>query len=584
MKTTLFIFYKFLFYKERLVQFLFLFLFLFLSFPVLSQTYSFDNYTVQDGLVQSNINAIVQDWNGNIWVGTNSGVSKYNGKEFQNYSTDDGLADNGVTDMLIDNKGTIWFAHPNGKLTMYNGKQFNEIQSSILPKEKEIYSLYLDKKNSIWISYAQFGAVKIINPHSNLNDSVNYKIYNSKNGLSQYCLFVFQDNQNNVWFLTDVGIKILDNKTSKISYLKVANLPFLAVSSIFYDDNTNTAWIGYANGNISSYNTKTSTANNYTNADGLPDNNSLSNSTKTSAGFIYKFMKDNQGLVWASVWDKGVVRFNGNDSKQKFTHFHNQNGLSNNKVKSLNFDREGNILIGTYGNGLSVFKGEKFISFNKNNGLISNQIKSVLQDKIGRLFFGTNNGITIYDPYIQDDKSIKNITQIGTSSVNDIKAMVEDKNGNIWIATWGAKVLMYDTKKNIFIANNLINDVTYNLVNSIVVDKENKLWIATVEGVTVYDINSNHVKTYRVVDGLSSNYIKSLFVDKQNRVWLATEQNGISFLKEGKFTHFNKKNGFNFLKPSCFAEDKNGNVWIGTDGGGVYQYNNNSFKNYKTKY
>ena len=63
---------------------------------VFSQTYFFDNYSVKDGLAQSNVYSIVQDRSGYLWLGTASGITQFNGVKFTNYTTEDGLAENGV--------------------------------------------------------------------------------------------------------------------------------------------------------------------------------------------------------------------------------------------------------------------------------------------------------------------------------------------------------------------------------------------------------------------------------------------------------------------------------------------------------
>lgn len=555
---------------------------LLISFPSYSQTYSFDNYTVQDGIVQSNVAAIVQDNNGDIWLGTESGVSRFNGKKFQNYSTDDGLADNNVTAMLLDKKGMIWFAHANGGLTKYDPAtaKFETIVSDQLPKDANIFALYQDTKGSIWICSAKFGAIVILDPYADLNNKNNYKRYSSKDGLSEFCFSAFNDKQNNMWFLTDVGIKILNTQTGKFDFFRAPGISAY-ITSFFYDRD-GLVWLGLSDGNISTYDPKTLTVSNYSGKDGLPDKLSLSaEAGRLPASFVNAFMQDNKGNVWAAIWDKGVVRFNA-DSK-KFTAFNTQNGLSINKIKCIRPDREGNILFGTLGNGLSVFKGEKFTSFTTSNGIINNQVFAIVQDKKGRYWFGTNEGISVYDPSVEKEKSITNISKLGDLYVNSVRTMTTDKAGNIWIGTWGGKTVMYDIEKEKFSVNQQVNDATYSHISCITADKQGKLWVGTPEGITVFDENNHSIKTYRTVDGLSSNDVTCIFPDKKGNVWIGTKQRGITKFKDGKFTRFDKTNGLNYLAISCITENKNGELWIGTEGGGLFLYHNNSFSNFKIK-
>ena len=149
-----------------------LLLFLLLSLTTFSQTYSFDNYTVQDGIIQSNVAAVLQDNNGYIWLGTGSGLSKFNGKTFQNYSTDDSLADNNITAMFLDRKKNIWLGHANGGLTKYNfsSGKFEIIRTKALPADHNIFALYQDKKGRLWVCFENYGAVVINDPYGDLSD------------------------------------------------------------------------------------------------------------------------------------------------------------------------------------------------------------------------------------------------------------------------------------------------------------------------------------------------------------------------------------------------------------------------------
>lgn len=554
--------------------------FLLISTGSFSQTYSFDNYTVQNGIVQSNVAAIVQDNNGDIWLGTGSGVSRFNGKTVQNYSTDDGLADNNVTAMLLDNKGFIWFAHANGALSKYDGKKIEAVNSEYLPKDKNIFALYQDKQGRIWICTAQFGAIAINDPQGDLTDKNNYVHYASKEGLSEFCFSVFDDERGNLFFLTDIGIKTLDNSTGKFQFFRPDGLPTGLITSFFHSKDGST-WLGLANGNITVLNPAVGPLN-FFYKDYYATQSTFSNTGSWS--FINAFMQDSKGDMWAAVWDRGLVRIHLNKKQEpSFTFFNSTNGLSVNKIKCIANDREGNVLLGTMGNGLAIFKGEKFTSFTKENGIINNQIWSVLQDKKGRYWWGTNEGITVYDPSAEKGKTLRNISKLGDLPVNSVRAMATDNTGNIWIGTWGGKLVMYDIEKERFVINQQVNDATYTHISSIATDKQGKLWVGTPEGITVYDVSNRSVKTFRTVDGLSSNDVTCIFPDSKGNIWIGTKQNGVTKFKDGKFTVYNKSKGLSYLAISCITENKHGDIWIGTEGGGVFLFHSNSFSNYKAK-
>src|SRR5947208_6264643 len=117
---------------------------LFLLFPFCTeaQTYFFSNYSVKDGLAQSNVSGVVQDSAGFYWIATAGGVSRFDGKNFINYTTENGLADNNVSAIYLDHDQHIWLGHENGSLTKFDGEKFIDIKVKFLPQDKKIYSFY----------------------------------------------------------------------------------------------------------------------------------------------------------------------------------------------------------------------------------------------------------------------------------------------------------------------------------------------------------------------------------------------------------------------------------------------------------
>lgn len=94
--------------------------FTFFAQIIFSQHYNFTGYTVKDGLAQSQVRAICQDKSGYLWIGTASGLSRYNGIEFVNYSIDNGLPDNNISSLFLTNSGVLWVATASGVAKLEN--------------------------------------------------------------------------------------------------------------------------------------------------------------------------------------------------------------------------------------------------------------------------------------------------------------------------------------------------------------------------------------------------------------------------------------------------------------------------------
>jgi len=156
-----------------------------IAIPVLfSQTYFFDNYSVKNGLAQSNVYSIIQDRSGYLWMGTASGVSKFDGAKFINITTENGLAENGVRAIYEDSVGNLWFGHTGGKISFYNGKTFKEIKLDTIISNSDITSIVEDNNGQIWISTMGAGGILLLNPYTSSLSDIKYKQFKGQEGLS----------------------------------------------------------------------------------------------------------------------------------------------------------------------------------------------------------------------------------------------------------------------------------------------------------------------------------------------------------------------------------------------------------------
>ncbi len=547
-------------------------LFFLIPFFNYSQSYYFANYGVKDGLAQSNVSGIIQDSAGFYWFATAGGVSRFDGKNFVNYSTENGLAENNVSAIYKDKKNFIWLGHDNGTVTRFNGKEFEEVKSKLLPQDKKIYSFFEDHKGQIWIGTENVGAVLISNPYEADVAKINSQSFTGKEGLSQLVLSIDEDSENQIWFLTDLGIKIYNPNTKEFDFFRPEGMPMGQVSAITIV-NGSAVLIGTTNGSLTKYDLKKKIF------------EPIINSSSTfqllkgqGPAVIWSIYPDSKNNLWMSVWNFGVIRFNL--SNQSLSLFNTGNGLSLNKIKAIHEDKEGNILFGSSGEGIDVYSGDRFVSFSKKNGLSDNQVWSICSDADGRYWLGTNEGITIYQP---KDQSFEYLTADKGLRVNNIRALVKDNANNIWIGTWGGKIVKYDYLKKKIVNVPALDDIVNILVSCLMIDKQNRLWIGTIEGIVLYDLNTAIIKTLRTIDGLSGNDISCLFEQSNHHIWIGTNQKGITEFDGKSFKKYNKSEGLTYSSISSITEDNDKHIWLGTEGGGAFVLENGAFKNIKAK-
>ena len=120
-------------------HYLFSFIFsCFFCFSLFGQSYSFKNYSIAEGLAQTQVTAITEDENGYLWIGTLGGLSRFNGSTFTNFSSDDGLLNNRITALYQDKKG-LWIGHESG-VSLCHNKTFKKWS---IKKGKETPLFYL---------------------------------------------------------------------------------------------------------------------------------------------------------------------------------------------------------------------------------------------------------------------------------------------------------------------------------------------------------------------------------------------------------------------------------------------------------
>lgn len=547
-----------------------------LPFFLGAQTYPFSNYGVKDGLSQSNVSGIVQDSSGYYWLATESGVSRFDGKNFVNYTTEDGLADNNVNTIFLDKNNKIWLGHANGGVTIYDGKQFKPIQSKAFAKDKKIYGFFQENSGALWICTSTNGVIKINDPTKAGEAQLKIHTYAAKEGLSQYVLSVMQDRQSNLWFLTDVGLKYKNKNSSEFEFFKADGMPSGQVTCIAPDRDRNLL-IGTSNGSISRYNVDTKQFQALVTSESL--NTPVNNSGVPN--FIYTILEDKTGNIWASVFNYGVCRYN--NATGVTIVFNTSNGLTANKIKSIYEDREGNLLFGTLGAGINVFSGEKFISFSSADGLVANSVRSICKDRNGHYWFGTNEGISIYDPSLTGIAAFKSLGMEDGLPSRVVSSIVSDKNGDIWIGTWAGKVAKYSLQQKQIVSVQGLNEIVNPYVNSLMVDKKNNLWIGTIEGIVKYDINTGAVKTIRTINGLSDNDVTAFCEDSKGQIWIGTKQKGITLFNGKTFKKLGRESGLTQGNVTSIAEDNTKHIWVGTQGGGAFVYNNQKFSSYKMK-
>jgi ligand-binding sensor domain-containing protein len=291
---------------------------------------------------------------------------------------------------------------------------------------------------------------------------------------------------------------------------------------------------------------------------------------------VFTILQDVNGYIWLGTQD-GLVRY---DSKN--TKIYNRNTDSSfvgKNIQSLVENKIGDLFIGTRGNGIIVKSGRtgKFSSIaNKelDTALSNCWIKHLMIDKQDRLWISTlDNGLWMYD-----QKTKKHLCFSKTNSKlnsNQISSTLQDKEGNIWIASNSEMLFVIKNETNVITEFPIPNVSFYGFRKTLFCDKLGRIWLGT-EGYGLYLINPN-IKTansYTISNGLSSNTITHFAEWQNNQILIATDGGGLNILdtENQKIYKYKSQEGkfpLNTNALYCLHFDKDQNLWIGTYNGGV---------------
>lgn len=539
---------------------LFFFVLFMASFAAIAQKpdLKFSHVTSAQGLSQTNVVFIAQDYRGFIWVSTGNGLNKFDGYKVKVYKYDPkdttSISSNNVHWVYEDREKNLWVATSKG-LCRYDRSNdwFERIHIPPLPTTAThlyINCLYEDRQGTLWIGSGA-GAYY-------LKKDGSIKLYEhdpaNPNSLSNNLVHGFcEDNEGNVWIATEKKLNKLDRKTDSFQHFG-------------YDADPNKS---LSHENISSL-------------------------TVTSGGSFLIGTRGGGLNIFDPKSEKVVVyRHNKND----------ESSLSSDVVVSTLEDKQGNLWIGTENGGLNLLdtRTNSFYHYRRDitnpHSLLNNTISSLYEDVSGNLWVGTHNGGLNYcNPLFTKFKQYRQQATASSLSHSNVRAFEEDKEGNIWIATDGGGLNKWDRKTDTFthFKHNPLdsNSISSDYVLQIFEDEEEILWIGTyIAGLNRFDPKTNTFTHFKHdptdSTSISSNTIWDIKQDSDGNLWLGTREGGVSVFdkKTGKAKTF-----VNNPDPSslinnwvlCLLIDSKGRKWIGTYSGvSLYDDNTGKFRNFR---
>jgi len=512
-----------------------------------AQQFIFRNYSVEDGIAQSQVYSVIQDRRGMLWFGTQGGgLTCYDGLRFKTFTERYGLLNNTVNQIKEDAKGNLWIATKTG-LSYYDGVRFQSFQ---LPKKQSLQVTHfdIDLKGNLWLA-TNVGVYLFDGKHfSNLFSELKLK--------EQIINTILVSDEKHIYFGGEFGLFCLKNEKSKLAVIDYSKQSRYMLNSIaaLKKDRKGTLWIGTFGDGMYGFNHKK-----FFRIDFQQE------LYKSSVLDIYCDEDDN---LWLGTLNKGVLRY---DSKiREFQQFDETDGLSSRHIRCIIQDNMGNFWFGTSGGGVCNYLGRQFTTYNRSSGLHGKLVYAIFQDKSVKHWFGTDKGVSVF----KNGKCFNYNASTGFLDIQ-VKAIAQSQNGELYFGTEGKGIFVL--KDSVFKQLDILKTAH---IRGLVSDKNNVLWVATA-GLGLFRLDFANegiqVKTYTVENGLLSNRLTSLIQDSKGNLWYGTEKFGVACMSiEGKTKfQFTQKNGLKSNEVISLAEDSKGTIWLGTLGAGIHSIERN---------
>jgi len=318
--------------------------------------------------------------------------------------------------------------------------------------------------------------------------------------------------------------------------------------------------------------------------------------------------------LWFGTWGGGVSCFDG----QHFLNYTTENGLLDNRVFDIIQDREGNLWFCHSLSGLTRFDteilqllteesvsesliqdGQGRLWFGNANELCclfegrqSSQqtfnatIYSLLEDSRGHFWVGTaGDGIYCYDSTDavwnctnRNECSKKQFTIKNGLSSNNVKIVLEARDGTIWVGTSGQPGYLCRFDGKTFEAIPTPHPIIFRLLE----DRQGRLWMGGYFGGGLSCYDGKRLVTYTIDDGLPNDSVHSIVEYDAGNLWIGTPQ-GLCYFDGKRFISYGKEQGYFSLNHQWSTKDMRGQLWFGTVVGGLYRYDGKHFQRLTTE-
>jgi len=527
-------------------------------------------WQTKDGLPQNTVNAIVQTRDGYLWVGTSSGLTRFDGARFRAFGLQDGLLSVRISSLLEDASGRLWVGTAGGGISRWeNGRFITPAESDVLAGA-DVQALAAGREGTLWIGTEQ-GLLQ-------WRDGAFARIGLAEGLPTGQVRALMMDSRGVLWvsMILEGLFQYSSNRFSRVLDGKSAPR---GVHSLL-EDGDGAIWAG---GGGSLWKSRHGIWTRYTATNGLP------------GSIICSLAQGGDGRIWVGTRGSGLHVFKGG----RFHSFNGEGISSEESVRGLMVDKEGTVWLGIPGGGLTRLTKKVLRNWEVAEGLPKSSVASVAEDSAGNLWAAIVNGGTYRledghfskledPPYAGNQPNPYSLLATGDGRVwsageqflsgfkpgeptrvfvdwpirgEAIRAMCADGEA-LWLGTYYSTLLKFDGT-NVQVA--ATNGSFGGNITCLVRETTDTIWIGTANG--LYRWESGTLRAWTTKDGLLSGNITAIHRDEDGTVWAGTLGGGLSRLKNGRIVNITTRQGLVDDVVLQIVADDFGDLWLGSDRG-----------------
>lgn len=537
--------------------------------PVGAAEYRFDTWTIDSGLPQNSVNAILQTRDGYIWLATFDGLARFDGVRFIVFSKANtpGITSNRCYRLYEDRDGALWAGRDDRGITHYKDGRFTSFGPSDGLPESPVRAFDQDPEGHV-LALTDVGIFRFVDgrfhkytPEGSpaTRDFREYEpggfaIWDGQG------LRVFRDGR----YLPPVGAEALPSldldtlardqygatwvatqdrlvtrvRDGNVEMFDARGLPPGGVTAVC-GSRAGPVWIGTRGGLGRLHEGKLTV---YPLGQGIPN------------GKIITIYEDREGLIWLGT-AFGLCRL----SRRAITVVGEAEGVTNPNLYPILEDREGSVWMGSWGGGLYRYRDGAVDVISVEDGLPGALVAALCEDRDGRLWVGTQgSGVGVRE----GDRFTTYYNQANGLPTDSIGTIYQDRAGAVWIGTHagltrveGGRLLTYG----------MADGLSDHAVRVLHEDRRGALWIGTLRGLCT--LRDGRIETPAGAGALADEHIRAIHEDADGTIWVGTYDGGLARIRNGRAFRFTVKDGLFDNGVFHILEDDRGNFWMSSNRG-----------------